>query len=55
MKALASLTDGSLPNQDRALETTVPDLLCQVAQAQSDPAADAETSCKLSGHSPHCQ
>ncbi len=48
MKALAALTDGSLPNQDRALQAGAPALLCRVAQAavQSGSTADAETACK---------
>ncbi len=48
MKALAALTDGSLPNQDRALQAGAPALLCRAAQAatQSGPTADAETACK---------
>lgn len=48
MKALAALTDGSLPNQDRALQAGAPPLLSQVSEAamQSGPSADAETACK---------
>lgn len=48
MKALAALTDGSLPNQDRALQAGAPALLCRVAQAavHSGSTADAETACK---------
>ena len=48
MKALAALTDGSLPNQDRALQAGAPPLLCTAAQAamQSGPATDAEIACK---------
>ena len=48
MKALAALTDGSLPNQDRALQAGAPALLCRAAQAamQSGPTTDAESACK---------
>ena len=48
MKALAALTDGSLPNQDRALQAGAPALLCRAAQAamQSGPTVDAESACK---------
>lgn len=48
MKALAALTDGSLPNQDRALQAGAPALLCTAAQAamQSGPATDAEIACE---------
>ncbi len=48
MKALAALTDGSLPNQDRALQAGAPALLCTAAQAamQSGPTTDAEIACK---------
>ncbi|KAL0054103.1 hypothetical protein WJX82_003853 [Trebouxia sp. C0006] len=49
MKALAALTDGSLPNQDRALQAGAPALLCTAAQAamQSGPATDAEIAWQL--------
>ncbi|KAL0024042.1 hypothetical protein WJX77_011314 [Trebouxia sp. C0004] len=49
MKALAALTDGSLPNQDRALQAGAPALLCRVAQAamQSGPTTDAESAWQL--------
>ena len=49
MKAVAALTDGSLPNQDEALQAGAPALLCQVAQAamQSGPAAHPEVACRL--------
>lgn len=48
MKALAALTDGSLPNQDRALQAGAPALLCTAAQAamQLGPTTDAEVACK---------
>lgn len=49
MKAVAALTDGSLPNQDEALQAGAPALLCQVAEAamQSGPAAHPEVACRL--------
>ena len=49
MKAVAALTDGSLPNQDEALQAGAPALLCQVAQAamQSGPTAHPEVACRL--------
>ena len=49
MKALAALTDNSLPNQDRAVQAGAPAGLCQAALHlnQSEPPADPEAACKF--------
>lgn len=49
MKALAALTDNSLPNQDRAVQAGAPAGLCQAALHlnQSEPAADPEAAWQL--------
>ena len=48
MKALAALTDASLPNQDRAVQAGAPAGLCQAALqlTQSEAPADPEAACK---------